>query len=144
MQAQAQAQAQAQHQQAQQQQQQAQQAQRPVPAAAAGRAQPAAAAGDGGVLSGREATFFGSMLWARGVSGTRVVARGATATVAGMAFGGYGAHCDNYPCDYLTAAAAIGGTRAEVDAFVGRLTRTFDEFKRKQRERPAAAPAVAQ
>lgn len=77
------------------------------------------------------ATFFGSMLWARCISGTRVVARGAKQTVAGIPFVGYGSHCDDYGCDYLTAAAAIGTTEAEVDEFVSRLCKCFDEFKKR-------------
>lgn len=81
--------------------------------------------------------FLGSMLFKRCVSGTRVVPRGATATVAGRAFVGYGAHADAYPHDYLTFAAALGTTRADVDAFVGRLETCFAEFR--ARARPPAA-----
>ena len=81
--------------------------------------------------------FLGSMLFKRCVSGTRVVPRGAAATVAGHAFVGYGAHTDAYPHDYLTFAAALGTTRADVDAFVGRLEACFAEFR--ARARPPAA-----
>ena len=72
------------------------------------------------------------MLFKRCVSGTRVVARGKHAEVAGHAFAGYGAHCDAYPHDYLTFAAALGTTRADVDAFVHRLEQCFAEFRARR------------
>ncbi|KAK9831899.1 hypothetical protein WJX81_006837 [Elliptochloris bilobata] len=76
--------------------------------------------------------FLGSMLFKRCVSGTRVVARGKAAVVAGHSFVGYGAHCDAYPHDYLTFAAALGTTRADVDAFVRRLEQCFAEFRARR------------
>lgn len=75
-------------------------------------------------------TFLGSMLFKRGVSGTRVVARGKTQTVAGHTFKGYGAHCDAYPCDYLTVAAALGTTDSDMDEFIARLKACIEEFHR--------------
>lgn len=77
----------------------------------------------------RPVTFLGSMLFKRGVSGTRVVARGKKQTVAGFSFEGYGAHCDNYPCDYLTFAAALGTTHGDVDEFIRRLRLCLKAFK---------------
>ena len=82
----------------------------------------------------RAATYLGSMLFARGVSGARVVHPAATATIDGHVFAGYGAHCDDYPVPYLTVAAAIGMTAADVDTLMLRLERTIDEFV-KQRGR---------
>ena len=76
--------------------------------------------------------YLGSMLFKRCVSGTRVVARGKRAEVAGHAFTGYGAHCDAYPHDYLTFAAALGTSRADVDAFVRRLEQCFAEFRARR------------
>jgi O-phospho-L-seryl-tRNASec:L-selenocysteinyl-tRNA synthase len=70
------------------------------------------------------------MLFKRGVSGTRVVARGKEQTVAGHAFAGYGAHCDAYPHDYLTFAAALGTTESDVDEFILRLRGCIEEFRR--------------
>ena len=44
-------------------------------------------------------TKFGSMLFTRCVSGTRVVARETEAKdIAGYSFVGWGASCDDYPC----------------------------------------------
>lgn len=75
-------------------------------------------------------TFLGSMLFRRAVSGTRVVARGKEQTVAGHCFKGYGAHCDAYPCDYLTFAAALGTTERDVDEFIRRLGVCIKEYQR--------------
>ena len=47
---------------------------------------------------------------------------------------GYGAHCDDYPSDYLTVAAALGTTRADIDTFVLRMRQCFAEFRRKQQQ----------
>ncbi|EGD76656.1 hypothetical protein PTSG_08006 [Salpingoeca rosetta] len=71
----------------------------------------------------QDVTFFGSMLFARRVSGTRVVSTTATKEVAGITFKGYGAHVDEYPVPYMTAAAAVGLTEDEVDVdvFIDRL-----------------------
>ncbi|KAI3436767.1 hypothetical protein D9Q98_006179 [Chlorella vulgaris] len=84
-------------------------------------------------------TFLGSMLFGRGVSGTRVVARCRRQSVGGVDFLGYGAHCDNYPCDYLTVAAALGTTEADVQDFLLRLTRCAVEFHQRQRRLAAQA-----
>ncbi|GFH15598.1 sep-tRNA:Sec-tRNA synthase, partial [Haematococcus lacustris] len=71
------------------------------------------------------------MLWARCVSGTRVAGTGRAQNVAGITFQNYGAHHDTYPHTYLTAAAAIGGSRREVDEFCARLLRCYKEMSRK-------------
>ncbi|KAG1656679.1 hypothetical protein FOA52_007249 [Chlamydomonas sp. UWO 241] len=65
--------------------------------------------------------------------GTRVVPRGKAQEIAGHTFVGYGSHTDAYPHVYLTAAAAIGTTKGEVDEFVARLTKAYREFQAKQR-----------
>mmetsp|Transcript_38719 Transcript_38719/g.86114 ORF Transcript_38719/g.86114 Transcript_38719/m.86114 type:complete len:580 (+) Transcript_38719:110-1849(+) len=80
-------------------------------------------------------SFFGSMLWARCISGTRVVPTGKKQNVAGIDFVGYGAHHYAYPHVYMTAAAAIGTTREDVDEFVSRLGKCFEEFHKKKQAR---------
>ncbi|XP_048237415.1 O-phosphoseryl-tRNA(Sec) selenium transferase-like [Haliotis rufescens] len=77
----------------------------------------------------RTATEIGSMLFTRFVSGTRVVAPGKSNTICGFTFKNYGAHHDNYPCTYLTAAAAIGMTKHDVDAFIARLDKVLSKCK---------------
>ncbi len=72
-----------------------------------------------------EKTQIGSMLFARNVSGVRVVTGKDKKNVAGLWFSGFGAHTDAYPTAYLTAAAAIGMTKNDVDVFIARLKRVL-------------------
>jgi O-phospho-L-seryl-tRNASec:L-selenocysteinyl-tRNA synthase len=78
------------------------------------------------------ATFLGSMLFARGASGARVIVPGKQQSVAGIQFQSYGASYDTYPHSYVTVAAAIGSTQKDIDEFLKRLRVCVDEFKRKQ------------
>ena len=87
-----------------------------------------------GSQAGPPITFLGSMLFGRCVSGTRVVARGKRAEVGGLAFAGYGAHHDAYPCDYLTVAAALGTREADIEELLQRLARCFGEFRARQQK----------
>lgn len=82
--------------------------------------------------AGPPITLLGSMLFTRCVSGTRVVARGKRQEVGGVPFVGYGAHCDDYPHDYLTVAAAVGTTHQDIDGFIARLRQCWVEFQRKR------------
>ena len=59
------------------------------------------------------------------------MAPGKCQTVAGVSFANYGAHSNDCPQPYLTAAAAIGTTTKEVDMFVERLGKVFEEYRRK-------------
>ena len=53
-------------------------------------------------------------------------------TIGRYQFIGWGAHYSNYPCSYLTAAAAIGATRKDVDLFLKRLEKNFKDFLVKE------------
>ncbi|KAF6259689.1 selenocysteine synthase [Scenedesmus sp. NREL 46B-D3] len=86
-----------------------------------------------------DVTFFGAMLWARNVSGTRVLTSGKQQTVGGITFADYGCHISGYPHPYLTAAAALGTTNEDVDAFVVRLVRAYQELQGKWRRAAAGA-----
>jgi len=66
-------------------------------------------------------TKVGSMLFTRFVSGARVVSRHTRKEIEGHEFVGFGAHIDEYPCDYLTAAASIGIVPDDVELFMKRL-----------------------
>jgi O-phospho-L-seryl-tRNASec:L-selenocysteinyl-tRNA synthase len=92
---------------------------------------------------GMQPTMFGSMLFSRCVSGTRVVAPGETKTVGGIEFEGFGASHSRYPESYFTAAAALGVTRADVDRFTSVLRKTFKDFKKKAAAAAAAASTLA-
>ena len=81
-------------------------------------------------LSEQSLSMLGSMLFRRGISGTRVVAQGKVQSIAGHSFQGYGAHYDCYPHTSLTFAAALGTTRQDVDEFLKRLRLCLHEFRR--------------
>jgi len=55
----------------------------------------------------------------------RVVTLGTEKEIAGHRFTGFGAHYSNYLCTYLTAAAALGITKSDVDNFIRRLDKVF-------------------
>lgn len=88
-------------------------------------------------VDGREGTpganvsFFGSMLFSRCVSGTRVVAPGKRQEVGGIMFEGFGASHDNYPVPYFTAAAALGTTRNDVDRFCVQLNKCYKDYRKR-------------
>ena len=79
----------------------------------------------------QSATYLGSMLFSRAVSGTRIVARGGSKTIGGHTFAGYGAHVDDYGSTYLTAACAIGMEEEEIGTFVARLDKALVDFAKQ-------------
>ncbi|KAL8583987.1 hypothetical protein ACOMHN_048594 [Nucella lapillus] len=83
----------------------------------------------GSNLKAETATEIGSKLFTRFVSGTRVVEPGKTNTISGHTFQNFGAHSDVYPYAYLTAAAAVGMTSADVNTFVSRLDKVLSKLK---------------
>ena len=48
--------------------------------------------------------------------------------VSGYTFQGFGSHSNEYPCSYLTAAAAIGMERDDVDLFIKRLDKVLTKL----------------
>ncbi|KAL3864200.1 hypothetical protein ACJMK2_005905 [Sinanodonta woodiana] len=88
---------------------------------------------------GQSITDVGSMLFTRFVSGTRVVAQlGKETNVNGIKFMNFGAHSNNYPCSYLTAAAAIGVNKSEIDSFINRLDKVLTKWKRSPTLNPVS------
>lgn len=71
------------------------------------------------------ATVLGAMLWQRHVSGVRLICRDKTQSVAGIQFHGYGSSCDDYPHDYMTAAAALGASRRDIDVFIEKVKKCW-------------------
>ena len=61
-------------------------------------------------------------------SRVRVVVPGSKKEINGVTFAGWGAHTNNYRCAYLTAAAAIGMTKSDVDVFLKRLDKCLAKF----------------
>ena len=93
--------------------------------------------GDGNESSqnAKQTSLFGSMLFTRCVSGTRVVPQGQSKYICGHSFVGFGSSTDEFPHSYLTAACAIGLTECELKEFLKRLERCFKDFeKRRKRE----------
>ncbi|CAM9549629.1 unnamed protein product [Ectocarpus fasciculatus] len=84
------------------------------------------------------AAFFGSMLFTRCVSGTRVVPRAQHKCVGGIDFTGYGASVTGYPHDYFTAACAVGLSTEELDEFLVRLDKALRKTKAERTEALAA------
>ncbi|KAI1303215.1 O-phosphoseryl-tRNA(Sec) selenium transferase [Halotydeus destructor] len=74
-------------------------------------------------------TKLGSMLFIRGISGTRVVvSKGDVKNIGGHNFTNWCSHSNDYGHSYLTAAAAVGVTREEIDVFVGKLEKLLNEL----------------
>lgn len=72
-------------------------------------------------------TFIGSMLFKRMVSGVRVIARNNDLKIEEHRFKGFGSSHENYPFSYLTAAAAIGITKEDIDLFIQKLTEVLSK-----------------
>ncbi len=60
----------------------------------------------------------------------RVVASGTCKTISGHQFTNWGSHSNQYPCAYLTVAAAIGMESEEIDVFCKKLDKTLTKFKK--------------
>merc|ERR1712226_746646 len=74
---------------------------------------------------------IGSMLFTRGVSGTRVVTGKEEKVFQGNhVFKGWGSHYDNTDVPYITAAAAIGMTHSDINLFIKRLDITGTKKQR--------------
>jgi len=74
---------------------------------------------------GKTISEIGSMLFTRGVSGTRVVTGRDTKVIEGYTFKAWGSHWDKTDTPYLTAAAAIGMTVEDITAFIRRLDKVM-------------------
>lgn len=81
------------------------------------------------------ATYFGSYLFSRRVSGVRVVNTSSgklqsISTADGCQFVNYGSHSNAYPVlPFFTAAAAVGQTQQEIDLFLHKLDDAFTKFR---------------
>jgi len=82
-------------------------------------------------------SLFGSMLFTRCVSGTRVVSKHQRKIICGQEFIGFGSSTDQFPNAYLTAACAVGLSGGELEDFFVRLDKCFKDFfaKRKKEEK---------
>lgn len=81
-----------------------------------------------------DSTELGSMLFKRCISGTRVVAiDGKSKAIGGYQFRNWGSHTDKYPKSYITAAAAIGLTKEDVNAFIKKLEKVLKLLIKKKK-----------
>lgn len=62
---------------------------------------------------------------------SRVIAAGETKQIGVHVFKNWGSHSNAYPFTYMTAAAAVGITRNEIDIFIKRLDKIFAKFRNK-------------
>lgn len=83
---------------------------------------------------GKEITQIGSMLFTRNVTGVRVVTPGVDKDIGSVLFNNFNSHSKVYPCAYLTAAAAIGVKKEEIDSFIKRLQKILDQVKHERQE----------
>lgn len=77
------------------------------------------------------ATFFGSYLFHRRVSGVRVCnsSFGKISNISGSEFPNYGTHANEYQkLPYFTSAASIGQSKREIDVYIARLREAFQHF----------------
>lgn len=81
--------------------------------------------GDPDDPKGRSISEIGSMLFTRGVSGTRVITGRDTKVIEGYTFKAWGSHWDKTDMPYLTAAAAIGMTHEDIMTFIRRLDKVM-------------------
>ncbi len=89
---------------------------------------------DDSINEGKITSSFGSMLFTRCVSGTRVVSVGSSKNISGQNFAGFGSSTEAFPHSYLTAACAIGLTEDEMDEFFNRLDKCFKDFWAKRKK----------
>ena len=78
---------------------------------------------------------FGSMLFTRCVSGTRVVPKAQRKLITGTEFIGFGSSTANFPHSYLTAACALGFSSSELHEFMLRLDKCFKDFHTKKKKK---------
>jgi O-phospho-L-seryl-tRNASec:L-selenocysteinyl-tRNA synthase len=80
----------------------------------------------------KEATFIGSMLFQRSVSGCRVIPKTSTASViGGHSFINWGSHSNLNQHNYFTVACSIGTRKEDIDGFLERLDKVIVKYKKR-------------
>jgi O-phospho-L-seryl-tRNASec:L-selenocysteinyl-tRNA synthase len=82
----------------------------------------------------KQITKFGSMLFTRCISGTRIVPRNESKTISSHTFIGYGSSYDTYPHAYMTAACAVGMSEGEMNEFFVRLAKSWKDYRTKMKK----------
>ena len=78
---------------------------------------------------------IGSMLFSKFVMGTRLVAPGDTKSIGGFEFKNWGSHTDEQFTPYLTASAAIGVKKSDIDTFIKHLRQVLSKFQKLANQR---------
>lgn len=73
---------------------------------------------------------IGSMLFSKFVMGTRLVTSGDTKTIGGFEFKNWGSHTDETFGTYLTACAAIGVQKNDIDIFIKHLRQVLTKYQK--------------
>ncbi len=77
---------------------------------------------------------IGAQLFYRGVTGIRIVTRGAKKQINGLSFVGYGSGTNAYPHHYLTVACALGMRREEIDQFFVQFDKVLHKMGQKRKK----------
>jgi|EP00945_MAST-04E_sp_MAST-4E-sp1_P007511 O-phospho-L-seryl-tRNASec:L-selenocysteinyl-tRNA synthase len=80
-------------------------------------------------------SYLGSMLFTRGVSGTRVADNSRVKTIGDHKFTCWGQNSNIYPVPYLTVAVSVGTTKRDIDEFIQRLDKALEKFCDQAREK---------
>uniref|UniRef100_W8C5B1 O-phosphoseryl-tRNA(Sec) selenium transferase n=1 Tax=Ceratitis capitata TaxID=7213 RepID=W8C5B1_CERCA len=80
-------------------------------------------------------TKFGSMLYTRGISGARVVNVAEQRVIEGHEFIGWGTHHSQTKTAYLTMAAGLGITKAEIDSCFEKLKECWQDFLKSSKNK---------
>lgn len=78
---------------------------------------------------------IGSMLFSKFVMGTRLVTPGDTKSIGGFEFKNWGSHTDEQFTPYLTASAAIGVKKSDIDTFIKHLRQVLIKFQKLVNQR---------
>ena len=79
----------------------------------------------------KDAKEIGSMCFNRQISGVRIItsSKGEKKNIGGYDFLNYGSSCDNYKyLPYMTFSCAIGIKDEEIDGFVNKIDKIFENF----------------
>lgn len=95
---------------------------------------------NGSQNNNKQITKFGSMLFTRCISGTRIVPRGECKTISGHTFQGFGSSHESYNHAYMTAACAVGMGESEMNEFFVRLEKSWKDYcAKREKERKKKA-----
>lgn len=78
-------------------------------------------------------TQVGAQLFVKLVSGARVLVPADVKEIGGCKIKDFGRHFDNYPTSYLTVSASIGIKKDDIDLFIKRLHKVFENVEKHEK-----------